>query len=495
MDFSTKTGNPLKYKTACLVVASGVGQHTTATARLLNSRSRDLLTRLRRQGDFSGALGQTVMLHDVAGVSAERVLLIGCGKQREFDATRFRKMISAAMRKVSESGARDAILCTTELLVNDCDSYWKVRQAVELTEAAGYRFDTMKSKKPKRPVLRKVSLHVADGEDTPLTKQAEVDGKAFANGAAFMRDLANLPANYCTPSFLAEQARAIGASDGALKVRVLEEAQMRELGMGALLAVSQGSRQPAKLIVLEYRGGPQDQAPIALIGKGVTFDSGGISIKPPGAMDEMKFDMSGAASVLGTFVALTQLQLPLNVVGVVPATENLPDGEAIKPGDIVTSMSGQTIEILNTDAEGRLILCDAMTYVEQFKPRAVIDIATLTGACVVALGSHAMGLFSSDDELANALLDAGEFSGDRAWRMPLWDEYQEQIKSPFADIANVGGREAGSITAACFLSRFAGNFRWAHLDIAGVAYRGGKNKGSTGRPVALLVQYLIDNCA
>ena len=495
MDFATKTGNPLKYKTACLVVASGEGQHTTPTARLLNSRSRDLLARLRRQGDFNGRLGQTLMLHNVAGVTAERVLLVGCGGQRDFNAVRYRKVVSAAIRKVAESGARDVTVCTTELNVKGYDAYWKVRLAAELAEAAVYRFDTMKSKKPKRPVLRKVHLHLADEEDSHLTKQAAVDGKAIANGAAFMKDLANLPANYCTPSFLAEQAHAIGASDRALKVTVVGETQMRNLGMGALLAVTQGSRQPAKLIVFEYRGGSKGQAPVVLVGKGVTFDSGGISLKPPAAMDEMKFDMSGAASVFGTFVALSQLQLPLNVVGIVPATENLPDGEAVKPGDIVTTMSGQTVEILNTDAEGRLIVCDALTYAEQFKPHSVIDIATLTGACVIALGSHVAGLFTNDDALAEELLDAGVFSGDRAWRMPLWDEYQEQIKSPFADIANVGGREAGSITAACFLSRFTRKFRWAHLDIAGVAYRGGKNKGSTGRPVSLLVQYLIDNCA
>jgi leucyl aminopeptidase len=314
----------------------------------------------------------------------------------------------------------------------------------------------------------------------------------MAQGMALAKDLANLPGNICTPSYLADEARRLGRKSSKLKVTVLEEKQMEKLGMGALLSVSRGSRQPAKLIVLEYKGGKADARPVALVGKGLTFDAGGISIKPAEKMDEMKYDMCGGASVLGTLAACVALDLPLNVVGIIPSSENLPDGDANKPGDIVTSMSGQTIEILNTDAEGRLILCDALTYTERFKPAAVVDIATLTGACIIALGDQASGLLANDDKLADELLAAGQSSGDRAWRLPLWDEYQSQLDSNFADMANVGGRPAGTITAACFLARYTKQFKWAHLDIAGTAWKsGGKDKGATGRPVPLLTQFLL----
>jgi len=302
-----------------------------------------------------------------------------------------------------------------------------------------------------------------------------------------------LPGNICTPTYLASEAKRLARGQAALSVKVLEEKQMKELGMGSLLSVSAGSDQPAKLIVMEYAGGGKKDAPIALVGKGITFDTGGISLKPGAGMDEMKFDMCGAASVLGTMQTLLELKLPINVVGIIAASENMPNGRATKPGDIVTSMSGQTIEILNTDAEGRLVLCDALTYTERFAPKAVIDIATLTGACVIALGSHASGLYSNRDDLAQALLKAGEEANDRAWHMPLWDDYQKQLDSNFADMANIGGREGGSITAACFLSRFAKNFPWAHLDIAGTAWKSGGSKGATGRPVSLLVQYLLNS--
>ena len=320
------------------------------------------------------------------------------------------------------------------------------------------------------------------------------EGQAIAQGVNLAKDLANLPSNHCTPAYLAEQAKGLQKTYTSIKVKVLDEAQMKKLGMGALLAVARGSREPPKLIILEYKGAEPDKRPIALVGKGVTFDSGGISIKLAASMDEMKFDMSGAASVLGTLAALAELALPLNVVGIIPSTENMPGGNAVKPGDIVKSLSGQTIEILNTDAEGRLILGDALTYAERYKPAVVIDIATLTGACVVALGQHASGLFSNHEPLGEALLAAGKKSGDRAWRLPLWEEYQKQLDSSFADMANIGGREAGAITGACFISRFTKRFKWAHLDIAGTAYRTGNKKGATGRPVPLMVQYLLDQC-
>jgi leucyl aminopeptidase len=340
--------------------------------------------------------------------------------------------------------------------------------------------------------LKKLAFALPDRAALKEGEQGVRDGQAIANGMALARRLGNLPGNICTPAFLAEQARELGKAHRKLKVDVLEEKDMEKLGMGALLSVARGSRQPAKLIVMHYKGGAKDEQPVVLVGKGVTFDSGGISLKPGAAMDEMKFDMCGAASVLGTVRACCELELPLNLVGIVPATENLPDGLATKPGDVVTSMSGQTIEILNTDAEGRLILCDALTYAARFEPAVIVDIATLTGACVVALGKHASGLLGNHEPLIHALLKAGQSSGDRAWQMPLWDEYQEQLKSNFADMANIGGPQAGTITAACFLSRFTREQHWAHLDIAGVAWNQGDKKGATGRPVPLLTQFLLD---
>jgi leucyl aminopeptidase len=353
-----------------------------------------------------------------------------------------------------------------------------------------YRFDQLKSEKPrKNQALQEVSFGGA-GRSNRNLEAAILRGRAIGEGLNFARDLGNLPPNICTPAFLAQQAVALGRKH-RMKVTVLGRREMQRLGMGSLLAVAQGSHQPPKFITIEYSGGKRGDRPAVLIGKGITFDTGGISIKPSAEMDEMKYDMSGAGSVLGTVQAVAQMKLPLNVVGIIPASENMPGGHATRPGDIVRSLSGQTIEILNTDAEGRLILCDALSYAERFKPSAVIDIATLTGACVIALGHVATGLFSNDDSLATELLAAGDSALDRAWRMPLWDDYQEQLRSNFADMANIGGRPAGSVTAACFLARFARNFKWAHLDIAGTAWRSGKEKGSTGRPVPMLTQFLM----
>jgi leucyl aminopeptidase len=350
----------------------------------------------------------------------------------------------------------------------------------------------MKSEPPKtRLHLTDIVYAIGKDLDTTTAERAVAQGKAIAAGAKLAKDLGNLPGNVCTPTYLADEAVKL-AKEFGMKSTILEEKDMEELGMGALLSVSRGSRQPAKLIVVEYQGGNKGDAPYVLVGKGLTFDAGGISIKPSANMDEMKYDMCGGASVVGTLRALGELELPINVVGVIPSSENLPDGDANKPGDIVTSMSGQTIEILNTDAEGRLILCDALTYSERFEPAAVVDIATLTGACVVALGEHASGLLGNDDDLAKELLSAGEYAADRAWQLPLWDPYQKQLDSNFADMANIGGRAGGTITAACFLSRYTKAYKWAHLDIAGTAWKSGKAKGSTGRPVGLLTQYLID---
>jgi leucyl aminopeptidase len=332
-----------------------------------------------------------------------------------------------------------------------------------------------------------------DAKHTAALRKGIAEGDALGKGMKLSRDLANLPPNVCTPTYLAEQARSLAKTAPKLTCKVLNEADMRKLGMGSLLSVTAGSVEPAQFIILEYKGAAASKAPTVLVGKGITFDTGGISLKPPAAMDEMKFDMSGAASVLGTFKALAELQPKLNVVGLVPTCENMPGGSATKPGDIVKSMSGLTIEILNTDAEGRLILCDALTYARRFKPAAVIDIATLTGACVIALGKHFSGLLSTSDSLARDLQKAGDNSDDRAWRLPLTPEYAEQLKSNFADVANVGGREAGTITAASFLSKFTTDMNWAHLDIAGTAYQTGAAKGSSGRPVPLLLEFLLNS--
>jgi leucyl aminopeptidase len=359
---------------------------------------------------------------------------------------------------------------------------------------SGYRADSLKSKPAKPARLAHVTFATLDKPAAGLKSVIE-QSAAVARGMALTKDLGNLPGNICTPTYLAAKALALGKAHKSIKATVLEEKDMQKLGMGSFLSVTRGSAQPAKLITLEYRGGDKKQKPIALVGKGITFDSGGISLKPGADMDEMKYDMCGAASVLGTMQAIAEMGLKLNVVGVIPSCENLPSGTATKPGDIVTSMSGQTIEILNTDAEGRLILCDALTYTAKFHPDTVIDIATLTGACVIALGNVASGLFSNEDKLAQELLAAGEQAHDRAWQLPLWDDYQPLLDSNFADMQNIGGRAGGTITAACFLSRFTKDYRWAHLDIAGTANKSGKDKGATGRPVPLLTQYLINRTA
>jgi leucyl aminopeptidase len=465
------------------------GRELSPAARSVDRASKGHLSRILAHGDLEGRLGTTLLLHGVPGTAAERVLLVGLGKASEFGPKEFREATRAAVRALSEGGASDAILYLAELSVKGHDRPWALLHGTAVAADAAYRFDRLKSKKDRHGKLAKVALGLS-GKATRAESLAVERGAALAAGQGLAKDLGNLPSNICTPSYLARQAQQLARSH-KLRCQVLEERDMRKLGMGALLAVTRASREPAKLIVLQYQGAARQHKPVVLVGKGITFDTGGISLKPSAEMDEMKYDMSGAGSVLGTLRAVAEMGLPVNVCGIIPTCENMPGGEAIKPGDIVTSMSGQTIEILNTDAEGRLILCDALTYAERFEPDAVIDVATLTGACVVALGHVATGLYANDEALAQELLTAGEEAWDRAWRMPLWDDYQEQIKSPFADVANIGGRPAGSVTAACFLSRFAKKYKWAHLDIAGTAWRTGKEKGSTGRPVPLLTTFLM----
>jgi leucyl aminopeptidase len=496
MDFMVKSGNPEKQRTACVVLGVYEPRRLSPAAEQLDEVTGGYITNLIRRGDLEGRLGQTLLLHNVPNTLCDRVLLVGCGRERELGDGQYLKVVTRAAHTLNDIGAMEAVCYLSELNVKGRDTAWKVRYTVEAVTDALYRFDRLKSKKDtaRRP-LRKLVLSVPRRRELAAGEEAIRIGKAVASGVTLTRDLGNLPSNVCTPTYLAEQAQELAKRFRTIKTEVLDKTAMEQLGMGALLAVARGSREPPKLIITHYRGGKKDEKPVVLVGKGVTFDSGGISIKPAAAMDEMKYDMCGAASVLGTLTTAAELGLPINVTGVIPATENLPGGSATKPGDIVTSLSGQTVEILNTDAEGRLILCDALTYSERFNPAVVIDIATLTGACVIALGKHASGLLSNHSPLAHDLLNAAKGSGDRAWELPLWDDYQDQLKSNFADMANVGGREAGTITAACFLARFTKKFHWAHLDIAGTAWLGGDRKGATGRPVPLLTQYLMDRVA
>jgi len=496
MKFSVKNGNPEQQRSACVIVGVLEKRRLTDAAQRLDKTAGGLLTAIVRRGDMDGKLGQTLLLHSVPDIAAERVLLVGCGHERELADSQFRKIVQQAVTTLNKTGATEAVSYLTELPVKGCTRHWKLRQTVESAAHALYRFEQFKSKPETiHHPLRRMTLMVADRQALAEGKQAVTEGMAIASGKQLARDLGNSPANICTPTHLARQAGSLARSYSTITHKVLKEKDMEKLGMGALLSVSRGSRQPAKFIIFEYRGAKKSDKPVVLVGKGVTFDSGGISIKPSAAMDEMKYDMCGAASVFGVFKALGELQLPLNVVGLIPATENLPDGDASKPGDIVTSLSGQTIEILNTDAEGRLILCDALTYAERYRPEVVIDIATLTGACIIALGHQASAVLGNHPPLIHDLLRAGNESGDRVWELPLWEEYQEQLKSNFADMGNVGGRAAGTITAACFLSRFTEKQHWAHLDIAGTAWQSGEHKNATGRPVALLTQYLLDRSA
>ncbi len=489
MEFSTKRGTPEKRATPCIALGVYAGHKLSASAETLDRASQGSLREVLRRGDMEGKLGSTLLLYRVPGVEAERVLLVGLGAEADLREREYRDAARAAVKAAQETGAGSATLCFTEIRAGRRDAAWKARQVALVAAECAYRFDSMKSKKSEPRPLANIELLTA-ARDASAAARGLREGSAIATGMSLAKDLGNLPGNVCTPAFLAEQARKI-AREWKLGVEVLERKDMEKLGMGSLLSVAQGSRQPPKLIVLKYSGGAKTAKPVVLVGKGVTFDTGGISLKPGAEMDEMKFDMCGAASVLGALRACAEMKLRLNVVGIIPTTDNMPGGAATKPGDIVTSMSGQTIEVLNTDAEGRLILCDALTYAERFEPAAVVDIATLTGACVIALGHVASGLFSNKEALARELLAAGEDACDRAWHMPLWEDYQEQLKSNFADMANIGGRPAGSVTAACFLSRFAKKFDWAHLDIAGTAWKSGKEKGSTGRPVALLTGFLM----
>jgi leucyl aminopeptidase len=462
----------------------------TAAARELDRAAGGAIGRVLRRGDFAGKAGELLPIMHARG-PAERLLLVGLGAKKGYGRKAYRRAVAAATQWLAKGGAGDAVSYLAAEPVPGLETYYAARQALESVESALYRIPDLKTgRKPPRPKLARFGIAVAKAE-LEAARRGIRDGRGIAAGMALTRDLANLPANVCTPTYLAGRARQLAREHRGIRARVLDVRAIRRLKMGSFLSVTRGSDEPPRLLVLEYRGGRQGAAPVALVGKGITFDTGGISLKQPPGMDEMKFDMTGAASVFGALKALATIGAAVNVVGIVPTCENMPSGRATKPGDIVRSMSGKTIEVLNTDAEGRLILCDGISYARRFKPRAVVDIATLTGACVVALGGHYCGLFSPDEKLAAALAAAGERADDRAWRMPVAEEYAELLKSNFADLANVAGREGGAITAACFLWKFTDGLRWAHLDIAGTAYLTGSQKGSTGRPVPLLVDWLL----
>ncbi len=493
MELKAVAGSAGELRSDCVLVGIYESGELSVAAKQLDRRLGKRLSSLVRRGDFAAKLGDTQLIAELPNSPASRVILVGLGPRKTFDRKSYRRASISAVQATARTGARSAVSWLAHEPIPGVDAYYVGRIAAEATAQVLYRVPDLKTgTKPSPPALRRLSLGVANDKTRRDAQRGLDDGAGIAAGMQLTRDLGNLPANVCTPRYLAQAARGLARRQRSIKVRVLERAAISRLRMGSFLSVTHGSDEPPQLIVVEYRGGRRGAAPVALVGKGITFDSGGISLKDPAGMDEMKFDMSGAASVIGTFAAAAALKVQVNLVGVIPACENLPSGRATKPGDIVRSMSGQTVEILNTDAEGRLILADALTYVRRFKPEVVVDVATLTGACVIALGAHYSGLMSADEQLAHELLSAGERADDRAWRMPLIEEYGEQLKSNFADFANAGGREGGAITAACFLAKFAQGLRWAHLDIAGVAWLTGAQKGSTGRPVPLLVDFLLE---
>jgi len=491
MEFITKVAAPEAVKTDCVAVGVYSDGSLAPAARRLDTAAKGALKAAIKSGDVTGKRGSAVLLRGVPGVAAARVLLVGLGAPGELNDRGFAEAVKTAVKHAG-SGTRDLTLAVTDWAVKDRNDHaWQARMLVVAARETAFRTDELKSKKDEVAKLP-ATVALLLGKREARVDTALGQGVALANGMELTKRLGNLPGNVCTPAYLGEQAKKLG-KECKLDVQVFDRKGIEKLKMGSFLSVTNGSAQPPRLIVMKYSGGAKHAAPTVLVGKGITFDTGGISLKPGAAMDEMKFDMCGAASVFGTLRAVAEMKLKVNVVGVVAACENMPSGTASKPGDVFKSMSGQTIEVLNTDAEGRLILCDALTYAERFKPAAVIDIATLTGACVVALGDVNTGLFATDEALAADLLKASKAAVDPAWRMPVEEEYQDQLKSNFADMANIGAAgKAGAVVAACFLARFTKNYSWAHLDIAGTAWKGGATKGATGRPVPLLTHFLMD---
>ena len=492
LEFTLNRVAPADAAVDCIVVgafADGTlaSNLLTPAAHAIDAASGGKLAMLVARGDVGGKTGSIAWLHDLPGLKSSRVLVVGLGEQAKFGVPQYIKAVGDAARALKTGPVKSALFTLSELTVPGRDPAWNIRQAAIAAAHACYRYTaTLGAKNKKRDESGLATLAISGNDAAALAQ-----GKAIATGVAFTRELGNLPPNICNPAYLAQQAQEFAGRVDNASCEVLEHEQMQALGMGSLLAVSQGSANPPKLIVLKYSNGG-DAKPFVLVGKGITFDTGGINLKTQGGIEEMKYDMCGAATVMGTLVSAVGMQLPINLVVIVPAVENMPDGNAYRPSDVLTSMSGKTIEVGNTDAEGRLILCDALTYAQRFEPQALLDVATLTGACVVALGKFATGLMSKHDDLSAELIAAGEDTFDRAWRLPLWDEYQSMLDSTFADVYNIGGRWAGAITAGCFLSRFTEGQRWAHLDIAGVANGDGKMGMATGRPVGLLSQWLIE---
>ena len=488
LQFQLLAAAPASASVDCIAVGLFADKTLSPAAQALDAASGGRLAALAERGDLSGKTGRTLLLQDLPGVASPRVLVVGLGERAKFGVPQYLKAVADSVRALRTGPSRSLLLTLHELPVNGRSAAWALRQAVVAADQAAYEYTATRSK-PREGQLATVLL------SCDAAMQPELDrGVAIAAGVEVARELGNLPPNICNPGYLASQAVEFASQHDAVECDVLERAEMEALGMGSLLAVARGSANPPKLVVLRYAGGG-DAKPYALVGKGITFDTGGINLKVQGGIEEMKFDMLGAASVIGAFVACVGMKLPLNLVCVVAAVENMPDADAYRPSDVLKSMSGKTVEVGNTDAEGRLILCDAITYTQRFEPQAMVDVATLTGACVIALGKYAHGLMSKHDDLAAELAEAGETVFDRAWRLPLWDEYQTQIESAFADIYNIGGKSAGAITAGCFLSRFAEGQRWAHLDIAGTSWDEGRKGLANGRPVGLLSQWLIDRCA
>jgi leucyl aminopeptidase len=491
MKYFTTTSKASRRSVDCVIVGVFKSGKLGASASDIDSASNGHIQNLIKTGDVSGDAGRVAVLTAVPGVKASRVVVVGLGKAGNLDAASFRKALGAATRAISNTRSKQILNCLTLETVSGCEPYYLARHSVEVINDSLYRFEQMKTGR-KQPImaLNTIGLAIAKRGDATKTMLGAEHGGCIAAGVTLAKDLGNFPANVCTPTYLASVATKLASGNGKLTTRILNEKDMKKLGMGSLLSVTAGAGEPAKLIVMQYKGAGSDQ-PVVLVGKGVTFDTGGISLKPGAGMDEMKFDMCGAASVIGTMSVISQMKLPINLTVVVPAVENMPSGTATRPGDIVKSMSGQTIEVLNTDAEGRLILCDALTYSRRFKPAAIIDVATLTGACVVALGHHRCAIFSSNDSLQDELFGAGKTSADLGWPMPMDEPYAQQLKSNFADMANIGGPGGGSVTAACFLGKYTDGMNWAHLDIAGVAWKSGREKGASGRPVSLLSEFIL----
>lgn len=483
-----KEATPSNFQTDCVIVPIFKKVSLESAVKEVDQQSSGAITAILETGDFTGAKKITEVLYHLSGVKAKRVMLVGCGDKETFNLEVLHDVMQKVAAQLKGLKLEHATIWLAESM-DEADQYLAVQQIITTLSGCFYSLDNYKSGANGRSAKgESIKLnHLVIVGSAP--EQAVIQGVGIATGVELAKNMANHPGNVCTPTYLAENALKLAEQHDSVSVEILEESDMEALGMGAFLSVSQGSREDGKLIIMTHNGGHVDDNPVVLVGKGITFDTGGISLKPGGKMDEMKFDMGGAASVLGTMQAIASMKLPMKVVGVIAAAENMPSGHATRPGDIVTSMSGKTIEVLNTDAEGRLVLCDALTYVKKFNPSVVIDIATLTGACIVALGHHICGLISNNDPLAVDLMIAGEDALDQAWRLPYNEKYTKQLKSEFADLGNIGGPSAGTITAGCFLAEFTKEYQWAHLDVAGTAWTG---KAATGRPVPLLTQYLIN---